>query len=261
MYKREDDGSLRPIPQITVDGSLSESVKLLQEKESAIGELDEFYILKHRIGLLEGFLKNVDQDGYLRAKTIGFTNTLRFQHSIIVNLPTTPKPYWEMVRGCLTCLEGMELCGSDMSSLEDNTKRHYMYYFDPDYVKEQTTYGFDSHCDIAVLSSAMSKDEETFYKYVKAPEENLSGERILQDYYDRNIPIATKMKNSVTGLSLSQLLSLSDNDRKAVVKKLKPIRLKSKKVNFAGVYGAGPKKISLTAGISFEEAKKLHSVY
>ena len=260
-YEREEDGSLREIPQISKDGELTDSVKNLIEANPGLENLDEYYILKHRKGLLEGFVEDASPDNYLEARIKGFTNTLRFQHSMIVNLPTIPKPYWEMVRECLIAPEGYELCGSDMSSLEDNTKRHYMFFFDPEYVKEQTTYAFDAHCDIAILSGAMSRDEECFHKMMKAPEDGLDANRIFNDYVLRNYSQTERMKGSVTHMNINELLSLDEAGKKAVMKKLKPIRLKSKKVNFAGVYGAGPKKISLTAGISFGEAKTLHTTY
>ena len=58
---------------------------------------------------------------------LGLTNTLRFKHAKpLVNLPAVDKPYGKEIRGCLTCPEGYTLCGADMTSLEDTTKRHYM---------------------------------------------------------------------------------------------------------------------------------------
>jgi hypothetical protein len=54
---------------------------------------------------------------------------------------------------------------SDMSGLEDNTKQHYMYYFDPEYVKQMRTPGFDPHIDISVRAKKISYDEGEFYKW------------------------------------------------------------------------------------------------
>ena len=61
----------------------------------------------------------------------------------------------------------MILCGSDMSALEDTTKQHYMYYFDPDYVNEMRVKGFDPHLDISMLAEMMTKEEADLYKELK----------------------------------------------------------------------------------------------
>jgi hypothetical protein len=44
-----------------------------------------------------------------------------------------------------------------MSSLEDRTKQHYMYYFDPEYVKEMQTPDFDPHLALAEFSYKMTE--------------------------------------------------------------------------------------------------------
>lgn len=54
-----------------------------------------------------------------------------------------------------------------MSALEDTTKQHYMYYYDPEYVTQMRVPGFDPHVDVAVLSNLMTKEEEKFYKWFK----------------------------------------------------------------------------------------------
>lgn len=173
-YQREIKGDykspVRAIPQIgskEKPGELSQSVKDLIEKVPELEELDSYFVLQHRIGILESFLEHVDKNGFVMAQISGLTNTLRFQHSKpIVNLPTTPKKYWEMVRGCLVTPDDKHtLCGWDMSGLESTTQDHYMAFFDPKYVEEKRVPTFDPHLDIAVLSGAMTKDEAEFYKY------------------------------------------------------------------------------------------------
>lgn len=262
-YVKEPDGSQRKIPQISADdgSGICPSVKELYEIEPRLIELEDLFIIRHRIGLLKGFLERVSEDGYLQAQIKGFTNTLRFQHTTIVNLPTIPKKYWEMVRGVLVAPPDHILCGSDMSSLEDNTKQHYMYFFDPEYVKELRTYGFDPHCDMGVTAKKMSKDDECFYKWHTAKKEGKDFERIVREYRERNLPVDIRMANTATDMSLDELLSLDEKSQDAKIKILKPIRLKTKKVNFAGVYGAGPPKLALTANIPLSEAKDLHTAY
>lgn len=265
-YKKKDPRdpkSIRAIPQISKkEGGICDSITKMYEEHPELESLEGVFVLRHRISIMEGFLRNVDKDGFLIAAVNGFTNTLRFQHTIIVNLPTIPKPYWEEVRGCLIAPDSDHvLCGSDMSGLEDNTKRHYMYYYDPKYVEEMMEYGFDSHCDIAVLAKKMSLDEQTFYKWYTAKKENGDPQRILDDYYNKEINPSIRVANSATGWCLEKLLEMDDKEQAAQIKILKPIRLKNKKVNFAAVYGAGGPKIALTASIPLSEAKLLHGIY
>lgn len=161
------------IPQLNVldpdkKGELCPSVIELAEKEPAIHSLAGLFVLNHRISLLEGILDNVDEDGYIRAEIAGLTNTLRFKHSVVVNLPGVNKPYGEYIRPVLVANNEDEiLCGSDMASLEDRTKQHYMFNYDPDYVHEMNTPGFDPHLDIGVLGGMMTLDEANTYKALK----------------------------------------------------------------------------------------------
>ncbi len=106
----------------------------------------------------------VNEEGNKMAKISGFTNTLRFKHKTIVNLPSIKKPYGKLIRGCLIAPEGYELVGSDMSSLEDRTKQHYMYKFDPEYVEEMQTDDFDPHLDLAVVAGFLTQEESDSHK-------------------------------------------------------------------------------------------------
>lgn len=158
----------RKIPQIRIEGNegkeLCPSVLKLIDKEPAIGSLDGITVLAHRISILKSFLSSVDGKGYVQAQIQGFTNTLRFKHKTVVNLPGVDKPYGDIVRGCLMAPDGYELMGSDMVGLEDTTKHHYMYKYDPDYVEEMNTPGFDPHLDIAMLAKMMTLEEVDTYK-------------------------------------------------------------------------------------------------
>lgn len=172
-------GDVRKIPQIQQDKTkgpgLCSSVKKLYNKDPKLEVLDGLSILTHRIGILNGFLDNVDDEGYVQAQVQGLTNTLRFKHRVVVNLPGVDKPYGVDIRGCLVAPEGYELCGSDMSSLEDRSKQHYMWPHDPEYVKEMMTPDFDPHLDLAVFAGALTKHEADLYKagFLKKEEEEL----------------------------------------------------------------------------------------
>ena len=152
-------GDTRELEQVRKDGELCPSVLELAEKEPAINLLDGLSVLSHRIGVIKSMV-NSEKDGYVQASVAGITNTLRFRHAKpLVNLPAVDKPYGKEIRGCLTCPEGYTLCGADMTSLEDTTKRHYMQPLDPEYVKEMSKEGFDPHLDLAKHAGVVTQDD------------------------------------------------------------------------------------------------------
>lgn len=165
-YKRnKETGDVRKIEQVNVKGGgIDPGIKSLFGKEPSLELLEGLSILTHRIGILSGFLSNVDDDGYVKAEIQGLTNTFRFKHAVVVNLPGVDKAYGVDIRGCLIADEGYELCGSDMASLEDRTKQHYMWPHDPDYVKEMQKPDFDPHLDLAVLAKAITEANVLLHK-------------------------------------------------------------------------------------------------
>lgn len=177
-FVREDDGSERKVAQVRVDSdegkTLCPSVLKLIDKHKEIKELSDLSTIQHRLGIFKGFLEN-EKDGWLKAEISGLTNTLRFKHKVLVNLPGVDRPWGEEIRGCLIAPEGYTVCGSDMSSLEENTKKHYMFPHDPEFVKEMSKPGFDAHLDLAKFAKAISQEEidkylakDPSYAYVKA---------------------------------------------------------------------------------------------
>jgi DNA polymerase I-like protein with 3'-5' exonuclease and polymerase domains len=236
-YDKDENGKVRRIPQVSLPRGegLCSSVKLLYEVEPHLEELDMLYVIKHRIGILKGFLRD-EKDGYLQAKIAGLTNTLRFKHSVIVNLPGyTGKGDWrdgEHIRGCLIAEEGYVLCGSDMSSLENRTGEHYMYYFDPDYVKERNSVGFDSHTDMAVTAKLMTKREEELFKELD-------------------------VRSHLTSLHKDSLTS----EEKVIFTALKKVRASAKTVNYSAIYGVGAPKMNLSTGMPLEKCVILLKAY
>ena len=152
-------GDTRKLEQVSKDADLCRSVKSLADKEPAINLLDGLSVLSHRIGVIKAMV-NAQVDGYVQANIAGLTNTLRFKHAKpLVNLPAVDKPYGKEIRGCLTCPDGYTLCGADMTSLEDTTKRHYMKPLDPEYVEEMSKEGFDPHLDLAKHAGIITQED------------------------------------------------------------------------------------------------------
>lgn len=203
------------------------SVKLLEEKEPVIEELDNFFKLRHRISIFKGYLESVNEEGQIFASAQGFTNTLRLKHrSPIVNLPKPEVYYGKEIREVLTIPKNGEyiMIGADISGLEDNTKQHFIYPHDPEYVEEMRVPGFDPHIDIGTLSNLISKEEAEEFKRIKN----------LENPSEKEIKI------------------LKDISKKRGI---------SKNCNFALTYNAFPPKVSSVAGIPIETAENIFEVY
>jgi hypothetical protein len=236
-YDKEDNGKMRKIPQISLPRGegLCTSVKELYAVEPNLEELDMLFVVKHRIGVLTGFLRDVDLEGFLQAKIAGLTNTLRFKHSIVVNLPgVTHTGDWKdgvHIRGCLIAPEGMILCGSDMSSLEDRTKQHYMHYFDPDYVKAMNVEGFDPHLDLAEFGFEMTSGKMGVMKSEIDWFKSWKNDRVHTDI------------------------------EKARHNHIKQERSSFKTVNYGAVYGAGAATMSRSTGMPESQCTILLEAY
>ena len=129
-YKKDKQtGEVKSIPQINLDHGkgICDSIKELYVKEPALELLDGLSVISHRLGVLKGIRSGIDENGYTKAQIKGFTNTLRVKHTTVVNLPKVDKPYGKFIRGSLVAEKGTILCGSDMSSLEDRIKQHFIY--------------------------------------------------------------------------------------------------------------------------------------
>lgn len=162
----------RRVPQISKDGDdgkeLCESVLELAEEVPEIMSYAKFTTLKNRRDTLLSMLENSEKDGFLVAGAGGFTNTLRLKHRGLVNLPGVDKPYGKEIRGGLIAGKGKVLLGSDLSSLEDRVKHHFMLAHDPEYVATMMADDFDPHILMAYTAGLITKaDYEDFKKGIK----------------------------------------------------------------------------------------------
>jgi len=226
----------KKIPQVSLPfgGGLCFSIREMFEKYPFLEELGGLYRARHRYGLFKSFLESVDDNGYIYSRAQGFTNTLRLQHAKpIANLPGVDKYYGKEIRGCLMVPDTTYImCGSDISGLEDNTKQHYIYFYDPDYVTEMRVPGFDPHIDIAVLAELITKEDEEFYKKISAEKDSLGDNFVYGSEADAN------------------RYNVINTERK-----------KAKLINFSATYGAGPPKIAESLKCTLKFAKKLHTTY
>lgn len=229
-FEENDAGEQVPKVSLPFGGGLCPSVKALISQEPNIELLSMHYKIRHRMNIFKNFLK-YQKDGLVIAGALGFTKTLRLAHtSPIVNLPKPSAYYGKYVRSIMKApSEDYLMCGSDVSSLEDSTKQHYIYFYDPKYVEDMQKPGFDPHLDIGVLAGIIKEvDSELYKKYKKASDEEKS---------------------------------TFNEEMLAVVNQVDKDRGTSKATNFSATYGAGAEKISKTAKIPYEVAVALHTIY
>ncbi len=180
-YKKDKEGNERKIPQVRENGELCSSVTRLIKKEPNVAVLEGLTIIQHRMGVFQAFIDNsyvkpnentfdVPQQAYVKSEVGGLTNTLRFKHKKpIANMPTVGVAWGEEIRGCLIATDGKVFCGTDLSSLESTTKRHYMFSHDPEYVEEMSKEGFDEHLDLAQFAGAVTQEDIDNYNKGEAP--------------------------------------------------------------------------------------------
>lgn len=158
----------REIPQISADGEegkeLCDSILELAETVPEVKALENYSVVKHRLGVVQGFLKNLKFDKWLQARINGFTNTLRVKHTEVVNLPASNKPFAESIRGCLIAGDGKISLGTDLSGIEDRCKHHFMIPHDPKYVATMMEDDYDPHIATALASGTITKAEAEGYK-------------------------------------------------------------------------------------------------
>ena len=158
----------REIPQISVGGDdgkeLCHSLLELAEEVPAIKVYADYKVAENRRNVLKGFLRDMEDGKWLKARIGGFTNTLRVQHRELVNLPGTDKPYGYDIRGSLIAGLKKILAGSDLSSLEDRVKHHFMLPHDPKYVETMQADDFDPHILMALIAKMITQEEFDAFK-------------------------------------------------------------------------------------------------
>jgi len=221
---------VKQIPQITSEEDktqICESIVELAEEIPEVSYLAGYSTVKHRLNILKGFVRDMDKNLRLAGDAMGFTNTFRLKHRILVNLPKPDAPFAENIRACLLAGENHYMVGTDLSSAEDNTKMHYIFPFDPDYVAEMQSPDWEPHLSVAVKAELMSKEDSDFYKKVDRAEDK----------------------------------SVFSPEEIAKFKELKLVRAKGKTTNFSATYKVGAKTLSTRLKSTEKFAKKVLDAY
>lgn len=159
-------GNERQIPQVRKGKELTPSVLRLIQDNPEVKLLEDFSVVNHRLSFFEGFIEGDRGGSRVSARIAGFTNTLRFKHAApLCNIPGVLMPWGKEIRSCLLPDDGQILCGTDMSSLEDATKRHYIKPIDSEYVEEISKPGYDSHLALAVVSGMLTQEQADNHKF------------------------------------------------------------------------------------------------
>lgn len=257
VYNRDKEtGKTDKVEQIlTSDKNLCPSILKLLDKNPVIKHLEGMSILTHRIGLLKGLLKNSDENGFIVQGLYQLANSLRWQHSGVVNFPrVTGKGdisdgTW--IRECLIAGEGNKFVQSDLSGIESRTSDHYTFHLNPGLIKETSQPYFDPHTKIAVVSKLMSKDEEVWFKWKKE-----NSERVKDNLEE--LPPETFGHISE---DFELIRNLDKNESKKLMDKLKGARSKGKTTNYASLYLVGAATLARNLGISKKEAQDLIDAY
>lgn len=162
----------RAIPQINKEDEdrnkeLCNSVLELAEEVPEIKALANYSVISHRYNMLvgeRGIINSIDSRGRVGARLGGLASTLRWKHRGLTNLPKADKPFSSSIRGCLVAGEGNVSIGSDIKSLEDFIKIHFMLAHDPEHVATMSEEGYDTHLATAVASGFISFNDMEKYK-------------------------------------------------------------------------------------------------
>jgi len=257
VYNRDKEtGEVDKVEQIlTPDKDLCPSIVKLLVREPAISHLEGMSILTHRIGIFKGLLKNSDEDGFVIQGVYQLANSLRWQHSVIVNFPrVTGKgdiSDGKWIRECLIAGEGNKFVQSDLSGIESRTSDHYTFHLNPELIKETSEKYFDPHTKIAVVSNLMTKDEEIWFKWKKEKSDRAKKE--LE-------PLPPETFGEISE-DFEKIRNLDKDDSKKLMDDLKESRAKGKTTNYASLYLVGAATLGRNLGISKRQGQELIDAY
>jgi DNA polymerase-1 len=121
-------------PQLVRDGEVDPNLVNMGDEYK---EFSEYFMLKHRYSLINGFTKLLREDGRISSDgdTVGAV-TGRVTHRGIANFPAIRSGYGEQIRamfGVHPC-KGRQFMGSDLAGIEARLLAHYMN--DDDFTQE-----------------------------------------------------------------------------------------------------------------------------
>ncbi len=231
-YERNKDTNERKaIPQILGESKeLTPSVAALLEKEPRLIELEGLGVVNHRISLINGILEEAyKKDGKVSQTLHGVTNTFRFTHRTLVNLPSTSRPWGSEIRGLIIAPPGHVVMSVDVKNLESRTMQNSIIDLDEPYVRQMNSPDFDAHLDTSISVGLISQEDADFYKFYKST------------YGDG------KQSPSEEESTRFKIIDVK--------------RKKGKIIGFSSLYNVGAKTLSISLGESEEYCKVLLQNY
>ena len=110
---------------------VKKSPKLTESSLLLLGDdgkaISDYYTIRSRKGILEGWIKEVERDGRLHGRmwTIG-TPSFRCRHEVVANLPSVDSVYGKEMRSLLICEEGFSIVGADSAGNQMRGLCHYI---------------------------------------------------------------------------------------------------------------------------------------
>lgn len=261
-YKRDKEtNTTKAIEQIVNKDTkmLCPSVLKLVKKEPAIEALDGLTVLTHRIGILEGFLKNMDENHFISQGLARLAVTMRWQHRTIVNIPKVTgvgdNRDGKWLRECLVAQEGTKFVQADLSGVESKTSDHYTFNLNPERIIKTGKDFFDAHTELSVVANLMTAEEEAFYVFNSAVKDTIAGggDPSTLDY--KNFSFYPYNEE------IQRLHDLPESDKKKLMQQIKNKRSKGKTTNYASLYLVGAKTLSRNLDIPVKEAQALIDAY
>lgn len=235
------DGTNGKVPQLRDDDkNLCPNIIKLIETNPQLQALDGLSVAQHRSSYLKNFLSATENtNGYAKAWAHAFTRTLRLKHvAPFVNLPKPGAEHGNLVRSVMVAPPGYVCIGADLSSIEDKCKQISIFELDREYVESMNSKGWDAHLALGLKAGMFTQDEVQFYKWYNSKKKETN---------DYTCP--------------ETFLGLSDEEREDAFHILGKKRATSKTSNYGLTYGCGVPKLMESAGISKQEAEKLHKGY
>lgn len=185
-------------PQIAVKGEVCPN--LLKQGE-VFADVGTYFVLKHRLGLLEGLIKVVRKDNRISSEgdTLGAA-TGRYTHRKVVNLPAVRSEYGEVIRSMFHTVQPYKFVGVDLAGIEARMLAHYMNDADfTDQVLNGDIHTFNQHkAGLPTRDSAKT----FFYAFIYGGGDEKIGSlvgggkkqgRKIKDDYFKNLPALKKL--------------------------------------------------------------------
>jgi DNA polymerase I-like protein with 3'-5' exonuclease and polymerase domains len=186
------------MPQIAVKGDVCPN--LLKHGE-VFADVGVYFVLKHRLGLLEGLMKVVRKDSRISSEgdTLGAA-TGRYTHRKVVNLPAVRSEYGEVIRSMFYTNHPFKFVGVDLSGIEARMLAHFMDDVDfTDQVLNGDIHTFNQHkAGLPTRDSAKT----FFYAFIYGGGDEKIGSLVgggkkqgkkIKDDYFKNLPALKKL--------------------------------------------------------------------